>query len=321
MLWIRLPVVLIGVALVLAACGTAAHRAATLRLYTSVTQDTVDAVLDALAEQRPDLTVEVFRAPTGELDARIAAERRAGGISADVLWGTDPLSTQRYAADGLLAPLGPAGFGAVPAQYRTAEFVGTRLLNLVIVVPADAPLKPQSWADLATLDLGAPVAIPDPGFAGSAFVALGYFATADGLGMDFYRRLKERGAVQVASIGDVITGVAERRFGAGITLDKSARDAIGSGAPIELIWPQPGAIVLYSPAAVFAASDDHVAARELIELLVSAPAQAAIAGTGWQPIRHDVAWDYSGPVVTVDWGPVFGSQRRLLDDYRAIFGD
>ncbi|HKZ92156.1 MAG TPA: hypothetical protein VJZ50_08445, partial [Candidatus Limnocylindrales bacterium] len=36
-------------------------------VYTSVTQDTVDAVLAALAEQRPGLAVEVFRAPTGEL--------------------------------------------------------------------------------------------------------------------------------------------------------------------------------------------------------------------------------------------------------------
>ena len=37
----------------------------TVRLYTSVTQDTVDAVLAAYAEEAPNVTVEVFRAPTG----------------------------------------------------------------------------------------------------------------------------------------------------------------------------------------------------------------------------------------------------------------
>ena len=57
----------------------------------------------ALEEVHPDLEVEVFRAPTGELDARIATEQRTGGIGADVLWMTDPLSVQQYeAADRVL---------------------------------------------------------------------------------------------------------------------------------------------------------------------------------------------------------------------------
>jgi len=88
-------------------------------LYTSVTQDTVDAVLGALAEQHPGLRVEVFRAPTGELDARIASELRSGGIGADVLWVTDPLSLQRYDAAGMLAPLDAEALAAVPPEYRT----------------------------------------------------------------------------------------------------------------------------------------------------------------------------------------------------------
>ena len=90
-------------------------------VYTSVTQDTVDAVLAALAEVNPGLAVEVFRAPTGELDARIATEQRTGGIGADVLWMTDPLSVQRYEADGLLAPLEGEAFEVVPERLPGAR--------------------------------------------------------------------------------------------------------------------------------------------------------------------------------------------------------
>ena len=36
-------------------------------------------MLAALAEVSPGLSVEVLRAPTGELDARIATEQRTGG--------------------------------------------------------------------------------------------------------------------------------------------------------------------------------------------------------------------------------------------------
>ncbi len=110
-----------------------APMAGAVTLYTSVTQDTIDAVLAAFAEQHPEVPVEVFRAPTGELDARIASELRSGGLGADVLWVSDPLSLQRYEADGLLAPLAGPAVEAVPAEYRTPTSVGTRLLNLVIV--------------------------------------------------------------------------------------------------------------------------------------------------------------------------------------------
>jgi iron(III) transport system substrate-binding protein len=293
---------------------------ASISLYSSVTQDTVDAVLAVVAERRPDLDVKLFRAPTGELDARLAAERRSGGIRADVLWATDPLSVQAYDSDGLLAELDPSVAGAVPAGYRTPHFVGTRLLNLVLVVRADLASKPASWLDLAEPALRGRVAIPDPGFAGSAFAALAWFATAEGYGMDFYRRLKDNGAIQVASIGDVITGVAEGRYDVGISLDKSIRDVVARGSPIELVWPEPGAIALYSPIAIFASSDAAAADSDLLELVLSTEAQQAIAATGWQPIREDVEWANGGPTVAPDWNAVFGRQQELLEEYRTIFG-
>jgi iron(III) transport system substrate-binding protein len=199
--------------------------------------------------------------------------------------------------------------------------VGTRLLNLVIVAGDEVTTELTSWASLADPSLVGVVALPDPGFAGSAFAALGYFATADDLGMDFYQRLKDNGAVQVSSPGEVLDGVAEGRYAAGITLDNIARAAIEKGAPVRLIWPTPGAIALYSPAAVVSSSADPASAQAFVAFLISPAAQAAIAQTGWQPVRADVAWPYGGPTVAPDWALLFGHQADLLDRYRAIFGD
>jgi iron(III) transport system substrate-binding protein len=329
-------VALVGVAATAPAVAEDASPAATLAaeesaaasaipgqvtLYTSVTQDTVDAVLAALAEQNPELSVEVFRAPTGELDARIASELRSGGVGADVLWVTDPLSLQRYDADGMLAPLDGEAFEAVMPEYRTDTSVGTRLLNLVIVAAPGLEPMPAAWADLADAAYAGAVAIPDPGFAGSAYAALGYFVSDPDLGMDFYQRLKDNGAVQIASPVDIVTGVAEGVYKAGISLDKLVRDAAADGAPVELIWPEPGAIAVYSPAAVLATSDHAAGAQAFVEFLVSPEGQAAIASTGWQPVREDVEWPAQGPVVTPDWSSLFGAQATLMEGYRAIFGD
>lgn len=293
----------------------------TLRLYTSVTQDTIDAVLAAYADVAPDVTVEVFRAPTGELDARIAAERREGEIAADVLWGTDPLSVQAYAAEDLFAAWTPSEADAVPAEYRTDTFWGTRLLNMVIVHRADLADPPADWGDLADPGLADAVGIPDPGFAGSAFAVLGYFAAEPEYGMDYYRRLADNGAVQVQAIPEVLTGVAEGRFAAGMTLDKSARDAIAQGSPVEIAWPASGAIAIYSPVAVFAGADNEATARHFANFLLGREAQEAIASTGWQPIRADVDGPpIDGRLVSPEWAELFDRQDDLLEEYRAIFG-
>ena len=340
-----LPRALVGVSLVAAACSaaatgshvpsgapesgaTAASSAApgaasgTVRLYTSVTQDTVDAVLAAYRKVNPNVSVEVFRAPTGQLDARMASEQRQGRIAADILWGTDPLSVEAWAAKGIFATWTPREAAAVPAAYHTTTFWGTRILNMVIVYRPSRPVAPRDWTDLTDPARSGRVAIPDPGFAGSAFGALGYFATTSGLGMEFYRSLKAAGATQVQGVPDVVTGVAEGQFDAGITLDKTARDAIAKGSPIRIAWPTSGAIAIYSPIAILDGARNRPAAEELANFVLTRAGQQAIAGTGWQPIRSDVSGGppIDGTQVSPDWAAIFDREQQLLTEYRAIFG-
>lgn len=311
----------LAVLLVLGACTPGGGSGArSITLYTSVTQDTVDAVVEAFVRDDPGTSVEVFRAPTGELAARIAAEQREGGIQADVFWLTDPLSMQQYDADGLLGGFTPAEVGHIAAEFRSDRFWGTRLLSMVIVRQAGLSPGVKGWHDLGAPASGA-VAIPDPGFAGSALGAVAYLAMADGFGWDFYTRLAANGGVQVNSPGDVVTGVAEGQFSAGMTLAFSARAAIDKGSPIEIVWPEPGAIVIYSPIAILASSDHPTLAGAFVDFVLTQAGQEAIAGTGWQPVRTDVAWEaVGGPIVTPSWPDVFNRQDELLDRYREIFG-
>ena len=301
--------------------ATLPEPSGTVSLYTSATQDTVDAVLAAYAEAAPDINVEVFRAPTGELDARIAAEVREGQIGGDVLWGTDPLSVQSYASQDLLEAWTPPEAASVPAQYQTDTFWGTRLLNMVIVHAVDMDDPPTDWEDLTGAALVDGVAIPDPGFAGSAFAVLGYFASNPDFGIEYYQRLADNGATQVQAVAEVLTGVAEGRFSAGMTLDKSARDAMTQGSPIEIAWPASGAITIYSPVGVFAGAQNLANGKHLANFLLTPQGQAAIASTGWQPVRDDVDGpSIDGDQVSPEWSEIFDRQQELLDEYRAIFG-
>ncbi len=315
----RRVVMLLAIVVALGACSPQGRDGA-ITLYTSVTQDTVDAVVEAFTRDQPGTNVEVFRAPTGELNARIAVEQREGGIQADVIWLTDPLSMQQYDADGLLGSFTPAEIDQIPAEFRSDRFWGTRLLSMVVVQQAGLAPAVKGWVDLADPAF-AVAAIPDPGFAGSALGAMAYLAMADGFGFDFYERLAVNGGVQVNSPGDVVTGVAEGQFSAGMTLAFSARAAIGKGSPIEIVWPEPGAIVMYSPIAITASTDDPTTSGAFVDFVLTRAGQEAIARTGWEPVREDVAWDVEGgPIVTPPWPDVFDRQDELLDTYREIFG-
>lgn len=319
-------------ALVATACGDgtpdtsaggtsdASGTGGTVRVYTTVTQDTVDAVVALFEDANPGVEVEVFRAPTGEVNARIAAERREGGLRADVLWLTDPLSMLQFESDGLLRSFEPEGIDAIPGEFRTAASFGTRVLNIVLVHQAALETPPTSWQDL-TRDLGGPVAVPDPGFAGSAFAALGWFAADADHGFAFLEDLAAAGAVQVQSPGDAVTGVAEGLYAAGLTLDRTARAAVDNGSPIDFLFPEPGAIALYSPIAVVEGSTSAPLAEAFAAFSITPEAQQAIAGTGWQPIRDDVDWPHpTTPAVTVDWEAAFADQADLLERWRAIVG-
>lgn len=300
--------------------ATPAEPSGTLRLYSTVTQETVDAVIAAYGELHPEVEVELFRAPTGELNARVAAEQRDGEIQADLFWLTDPLSMQTFDAQGLLAEWTPVEVDAVPAEYRTERSWGTRLLNLVIVHRAGLDPAPTSWDDLTDPAYQGAVAVPDPGFAGSAFGALGYFAQDESFGLDYYQRLADNGAVHVSAPDDVVTGVAEGRFAAGMSLDNSARKAIENGSPIRVIAPEPGAIAIYSPIAVLTGAAEPGAAAAFVDFVLTEEGQQAIAETGWEPIRDDVAWPHDLNQVAPDWASISGQREQLLEEYRAIFG-
>lgn len=295
--------------------------AGTVTLYSTVTAATVEVVVDAFQVANPGVTVDVFRAPTGEVAARIAAEQRSGGVAADLLWLSDPLSLQQLDADGLLAPYTPPDAAALDPADVAPTYVGTRLLNMVLVVGADVADAPVDWDDLTDPALASAVAMPDPGFAGSAFGLLGHFAMDPDYGFDFYQRLRDNGAIVVQAPDEVTAGVAEGRFKAGITLDFSARGAVDKGSPVRLVWPTSGAVTIASPIAQVEGAVNAAAAQAFIDFVLSVEGQTLIGESGWQPARPDVSGGppIEGPQVRPDFAAAFGRQDELLASFRAIF--
>ena len=309
--------------LLVGGCGGTAPGAPDVQaitLYTCVSDTTIQPVIVAFEKANPGRTVKLYRAPTGDLNARIAGDVRSGRLKADVVWACDPLTMQDYVDQGLVGGWTPQT--DIKARFRTNDYVGVAVLYMVAVTHTGFP-PPKAWSDLTGPAYGGKVALPDPEVAASALGALGYFAQNPDYGLDFYARLKRQGAVQVSTPNDVTNGVAEGQYRVGFTIANAAYAAQKKGSPIEVSWPKPGAVAIYGPAAVSRTATDPTTAKAFVSYLTSSDGQRVIADAKSYPTLAGVpgpSIPADAPIAYPNWQTLADQKADLLTRYRHILG-
>ena len=292
-----------------------------ITLYTCVNDETIQPVISAFESDHPGTDVKLFRAPTGDLNARVAGDVRSGGLKADVIWACDPLTMQGYVDQNLVGGWTPKDAADIPDQFRTADYVGAQVLYMLAIYHNGEP-APHSWLDLTGPDYDS-LALPDPNIAASALGALGYFNQAPDYGLDFYTTLKDHGAKQVSTPDDVTAGVAQGLYQAGVTIANSAYVAKDGGSPIGIVWPKPGAVAIYGPIALARDTADSALAQDFISYVVSKQGQQVAAKSGSYPTLPGVEGPElpaDAPIVFPDWSQITANKDALLRDYQQIFG-
>jgi iron(III) transport system substrate-binding protein len=293
-----------------------------MTLYTCASANVEEAIVKGFEAANANTKVNVFRAPTGQLNARVATDLRSGGIQADVIWACDPLTMYGYDSQQLLREWSPPNASEIPSAYRTPHFAGIGVLYVVPVVRKGTP-APASWADLTSPRYAGTVALPSPSFAASALGALGYFASAPGYGMDYYRHLKSNKAVQVSAPADALTGVEQGTYQVGVTLANAGYAAQRKGSPIEVVWPKPGGIAIYAPIGLTTKKQPSPLAEEFAgyaasrvgqQMMAGQETYVTIPGLGGPPIPA------GSPTVSPDWAALATQSKSMLAEYVAIFG-
>jgi iron(III) transport system substrate-binding protein len=305
-----------------AACGGSSGSSdpKSITLYTCVSDTTIGPVIDTFEHDNPGVKVNLYRAPTGDLNARVAGDVRSGGLRADVIWACDPLTMQDYADQGLVGGWTPKT--SIAPAYRTGDYVGVAVLYVVAVSKKGVP-APVAWSDLTGPKYHGSVAVSDPSVAASALGALGYFAEHPAYGTAFYATLRKNGATQVSTPDDVVSGVADGVYAAGITTANSAYAAQKAGSPITISWPTPGAVAVYGPIALAKDTKKTATAEAFISYVASKSGQTQMSSLGSYPTLAGVP----GPtkpagaaVVSPDWSRLATDKAGLLAQYQKIFG-
>ncbi|PZA05995.1 MULTISPECIES: ABC transporter substrate-binding protein [unclassified Meiothermus] len=290
-----------------------------LTLYTSEVLTDVNALVAAFQRGNPGVQVKVFRSGTGEVVAKLRAELEAGNPQPDLIWFANEDFLKELAAKGLLRRVPPTVPG-YPLQYAPGGglYYEVRLLyNAFGVNRQRLPKVPTSWQDLLRPEYRGLLAMPDPNYSGGALATLG--TLADRLGVDYFRRLKESG-LQVEQSNPVLQQKLSRgEYGLAITTDFGLRQEIAKGAPLEVVYPRDGAILVPTPIAVTSWSKNPEAAAGFLRFLLSPEGQRVFAERGYYPVMPDAPRPGGAPEKVVSVRARF-ADAAILGRFNELMG-
>ncbi|MEJ6489093.1 ABC transporter substrate-binding protein [Leucobacter sp. USCH14] len=302
--------------------------ASTITLYTSEPQEKIDAIVAAFTEQHPEIEVDVFRAGTGDLTARIAAEEKAGDIGADLLLAADAGTFEDYAQQELLLEYESPEAAAINQDLVDPEhfYVGTRLLPTVIAINTNVITDaPTSWQDLTKPEYAGKIAMPNPDVSGAAAYNAAVWLNDESLGMDWLEGLAANEPLIAESNGPVSQAVADGSSPVGIVVDSLVRDLASAGSPIEAVYPEEGVPFVSQPVGIFADTAEPEASQLFVDFLISQEGQEIAASQSYLPIREDVDSPEGAPAIgdvvllNPDLETIRASQADAVETFNGLF--
>jgi len=312
------------------AVQTATAVSGQFTLYTSVPQNIASRIEESLKKRHPDLRMTIFRAGTGEVVGKLAAEQKAGAIQADVVWVAEPSTYEEFKKQELLLKFAPKDADKLSAELKDADgfYYAGRLINTVIIYNTQlVKTPPTGWRDLTKPEFKGKIGLPTPAASGAAVAFVGALSKSSDFGYGYLAELKANGAVQVQNNTEANTKVAKGELMVASTLDYMIRDLKTQGSPVDIVWPKEGAIFTPSPVGIVKTSKNVEASKAFVDYLLSQQGQQDMVEVGsFLPVRDDVAPPKGAPKLSeikrfpLDWKDITARTEEIKKNFADIFG-
>ena len=256
--------------------AVAAEHEGTVVWYHVLPSEAAAALVKAFGEVQPDIEVELVRSGSFAQVQRYTEEVNAGQVKADLLQHNAVPVFNQWAEEGLLMEYNSPEAEHFPVEVQyPGRWVALRAFVTVIAYNPEKIAAPSSWMDLLNSDYKGRVVLADPRTAGDALAL--YYVLRELHGPEYWQRMGEQevvfqeGVVRMAE--QVSTG--EMWIGTNVgyrTVD--FRDV--KGAPIDMVFPEEGTLVVASPLAIAADAPHPVAAKLFFDWLLSEDGQKVV---------------------------------------------
>ncbi len=278
-------VVIAAALLISTACGGRTSDRQPITIYTSIYEHVIAGLDPVLQRAFPDIEVRWFQRGSEDVAARLNSEIAAGRIGADLVMTSDPFWYEELKEAGHLLEYRSPGAAGIPPDLNDPDgtFVTVRVPVMVVaynrerVAAGDAPRTFRALADPVWRGR---ITMGDPNRSGSTFTAVA--ALARTYGWDYFEALRRNDIVAAGGNSAVLNRVVTAEKDAGFILLENVLQARQQNpdAPIEIVYPEDGAILVPSPIAIMKTTAAPDAARRLYDFFLSDRGQTALVG-GW----------------------------------------
>lgn len=298
-----------------------------ITVYTSEPEEKVDQINQAFTEENPDIEVQVYRAGTGDLKARIDAEKSSGKVEGDIIWAADAPTFEEFKEQDLLSKFDAVTTDEVLEEVvdKDGYYVGTRLIPTVIAYNTDVIDQadaPKSWADLTDEKYMDKIVMPDPAVSGAAAFNATVWMNNEKLGETWVEDLGKNKPMIAASNGPTSQEIAGGGHPVGVVVDYLVRDLAAKGSPIKEVYATEGSPYITEPIGVFNDSEKKEAAQRYINFVLSEKAQKLAVEQNYLPVLESVGTPGDAPkldeieLMTVDQETLTGDRQRSVDFFQ-----
>jgi len=236
--------------------GTAVAKS-TVVIYTSLENEEVVDYLKLAKKDLPDLDIQAIRLSTGELGARMLAEK--DNPQADCVWGWAVTNTSEFVPKGMLLPYKPKGWEKIPNNFKDPNgywtaidlYAAAFVANKKVMEKGNLPM-PKGWNDLLNPAYEGKLIMPNPASSGTGFLQVASLLVMldpdyknkpveKNKAWDFLKKLdKNMGQyIKSGSKPAKLTAAGEYAIGCSFAFVYSSLKK--KGFPVEMIIPEEGA--------------------------------------------------------------------------------
>ena len=149
----------------------------TVVVYTALENDEVVSYLEIAKKDLPDLDIQAIRLSTGEIGARMLAEKE--NPQADCVWGWAVTNMQEFVSKDMLVSYKPKGWEIIPDKFKNPEGYWTAMdsyeaafvINTKVMEAEKLPM-PKGWKDLLNPAYKGKIVMPNPASSGTGFLQI-----------------------------------------------------------------------------------------------------------------------------------------------------
>jgi len=262
-------------------------------VYTSLENEEIVDYLNFAKKELPDLDIQAIRLSTGELGARMMAEK--DNPQADCIWGWAVTNMAGFVPKKMLKPYKPTGWDKIPARFKDPKgywtamdlYAAAFVINTKVIKAKNLPM-PKGWKDLLNPAYKGLLIMPNPASSGTGFLQVASLLemfdkqyknkpVAQNKAWGFLDKLdKNMGQyIKSGSKPAKLTAAGEYAIGCSFAFVYSSLKK--KGFPVVMVLPQEGAGYELEANALLAGAKHEAAAKKFLNWAISKSAMQRYA--------------------------------------------